>query len=560
MRTLADIESNTIASRLVNRLAEELTLFTRDELQMAIKKKLMAEFGSAAVSLPLDATARQLADTLTANLPRFTRNGSATPYFTTPEMVTTERHYFETVRRMATSGGGLPAHQIENSAHAFKKQCEDRGRSCDATQIAALRYLLGPGELKILVGPPGGGKSDILRAVAQTHIEHGRKVFATAPTDKATESLAAAVGDITGFRSDRLADAIARGEIPDRSVLLFDEAGMEGTLRLTEIVTQADVHGITLIMAGDPKQIPAPRAGEPLRPTLDLLSKEPGIPKPVVLTNIYRQRHPGDQSAVRAAWMGQGDKSIQYFDDHDELSFCVDNARTYAASAEVYCRNRQDGASSLVLTVDKDSAAEANRVIRTALIERGAIGEGRTLRSVEVVNGQERHGELAVAPGECLILTGEIEATKPGGRETRLPAGISATVKSITANNLEVETEGGKRRLIPLSGKDGRSAALPVSYGYALDLKSAQGMKVERAVLAVTGPVDAAHYLVGVSRHTEQVSLMVSRQTYDSRDALAKAASRRQDKRMIYDFDWSPDQFSSFETERNDSIAPRFGG
>jgi len=519
-------------------LAETLTLFSPAELEEAIRLKLVKTFGEA---MPFDRLAAQLAGDQVRTLPAYTPHGGEAVYCTTPRVAAAEQSYFDGVKRLAARGDGLPRSKIAHSLHRFAERQESRGRGSDPVMLDCLAYLLGRGQFKILSGPPGAGKSALLRAVAEAYAAYERPTFAAAPTDKAMESLATDLG-VPGIRSSGLAEAIGKGTVPAGSLILFDEAGMEGTLTLSEIVTLAERHGIELILAGDHKQIPSAAAGEPMPRTIDMLQRSSDLPHPVVLDNTYRQRSAGDRAAVLSAFRGNGQESVRHFDNAGGLDFRDGEAAVLAAAAEAladaFHGGPQQQPTALMLSLGDETTERANIAARRAFEGRGRLGKSKPVRTAAMIGDSPADRILPLAAGDRIVLTGDILAEKPSGASVTLSAGSLATIRHIGGEAIEIGLDGSKSsRIIRRTDRVGRDCPLPINYGYALDVRTAQGMTTETAIFAVTAKIDGPHYLVGVSRHTDKLRMVVDRDAYGNAAALGEAASLHSAKRMIYDFE-----------------------
>ncbi len=125
-------------------------------------------------------------------------------------------------------------------------------------QRAAVKAITGQGQLVVVVGPAGTGKTkataygvDVLRA-------HGRPVVGLAPSGKAADMLATEAGCPT----DTLAGFLARHQggatpWPADTTVILDEAGMAATDDLARLVDLVRRNEWRIVAIGDPAQLPA---------------------------------------------------------------------------------------------------------------------------------------------------------------------------------------------------------------------------------------------------------------------------------------------------------------
>ncbi len=128
-------------------------------------------------------------------------------------------------------------------------------------QQSALLHIVGTaGEVKVLQGWAGTGKSTLLSAARKTWEASGFNVLGAAYSGQAARGLADASG-ISSHTVDRLLYQWAKDEsavqrLNDKSILIVDEASMLDTLRLSAVVKAVREAGARLVLVGDEKQLP----------------------------------------------------------------------------------------------------------------------------------------------------------------------------------------------------------------------------------------------------------------------------------------------------------------
>jgi len=155
-------------------------------------------------------------------------------------------------------------------------------------QAAAVRLAL-TGQVAVLTGGPGCGKSYTVRAIVALARAKRAKVLLAAPTGRAAKRLS----ELAGLQAATLhrllqlrpgGDAAFDRDHPlDADLVVVDEASMLDVLLANKLV-KAIPPGAHLLLVGDVDQLPSVGAGEVLR---DLLAADT-LPR-VRLTHVFRQ-------------------------------------------------------------------------------------------------------------------------------------------------------------------------------------------------------------------------------------------------------------------------------
>jgi hypothetical protein len=143
----------------------------------------------------------------------------------------------------------------------------------------------------LLVGPAGAGKTRTLRAVVDAWQHDGGNVIGLTVSQAAAEVLATEAQ----VRAENTAKWLyetrhGRWQLPDRPLLLIDEASMVSTGDLVTLVAQARQAGGKVLLVGDPAQLSAIHIGG----AFDLLAERHGAAH---LTEIRRFTHPWEADA-----------------------------------------------------------------------------------------------------------------------------------------------------------------------------------------------------------------------------------------------------------------------
>lgn len=138
----------------------------------------------------------------------------------------------------------------------------------DAGQVALARaFVTSPQALKVGIGPAGAGKTTAMRVAVHTVQHAGKTVIGLAPSAAAAKIMRTEIG-VHATTIHALTAAISRGKGPNISpgdMVLIDEAGMAGTVRLHQVVQYVTDRGGVVRPIGDYRQADSVEAGGALR-------------------------------------------------------------------------------------------------------------------------------------------------------------------------------------------------------------------------------------------------------------------------------------------------------
>ena len=223
---------------------------------------------------------------------------------------------------------------------------EDFPAALTGPQVEAAAAVAGTGELVLVVGPAGTGKTTALApAVAQLHRE-GRDVFGVAPSAAAAEVLAAG----TGVDADTLDKLLVehRGTRPPEpryrlgpgTTLVVDEAAMVPTGRLAELFALADERSWRLALVGDPWQFAPVGRGGMFGHLVDRYGA-------IELDRVHRFTEPWERDASLRLRRGDPDV-IALYDAHGRLHGGTPG-RMADAAIDAWWTAREDGRTTALM-------------------------------------------------------------------------------------------------------------------------------------------------------------------------------------------------------------------
>ena len=205
------------------------------------------------------------------------------------------------------------------------------------------------GKVSIICGKPGSGKTTLLKCAAPLLESGGRKILYACPTGKAAKRMSKALGrrattlhrllSVRGGESDVNVAGMGAmaGSLKDADAVVIDESSMLDSkmfLRLLLAVGEKT----SIILLGDPKQLPSVGAGKVLSDLID--SKQ--IPT-AIMNKIVRQK---EGSTIKVVARSLGDGIWMDFDDKQSDCFLLEEpneARIAPRIAKMLARAAEAG-------------------------------------------------------------------------------------------------------------------------------------------------------------------------------------------------------------------------
>jgi conjugative relaxase-like TrwC/TraI family protein len=286
--------------------------------------------------------------------------------WTTREMLAVEGRALEVAQVLRDrSSPGVAQHLVEAAIE---------GRCLIGEQAALVRALTATtGTLHVVIGPAGSGKTASLAAANIAWQVAGHTVVGTSLSALAARNLQQG----TGIRSTSLARLLGqldRSSHPDRAsaqrpvVLVVDEAGMVDTRTLTRILEHARTWRMTLVLMGDPNQLPEIGAGG----LFTRLARH----TTVELTKNRRQVAQWEQRALSALRSGEVPTALDAYYTHGRVHVTADYEQLQNALADDYLKwqtQHPQAGSVLVLAATRRHAQQLNEVIRRRLANSGHL-------------------------------------------------------------------------------------------------------------------------------------------------------------------------------------------
>ena len=378
-------------------------------------------------------------------------------------------------------------------------------------QEAALRHITGKGDLAIVVGYAGSGKSAMLGVARGEWERAGYQVRGAALSGIAAENLEGGSG-IASRTIASLEHAWGQGreQLGPKDVLVVDEAGMIGSRQMERVLSAARDAGAKVVMVGDPEQLQAIEAGAAFRS----VTERHGAAE---ITEIRRQRVDWQRDATRALATGRTGEAIHAYDAHGMVRAADTREQARGELVDGWDRTRQSDPDKtrIILTHTNAEVQSLNGEARDRLRASGDLGDDVTVKA--------ERGERQFATGDrIMFLRNE--------RGMGVKNGTLATIERVSPESMAVRLDDG--RGVVFDTKD----YAHVDHGYAATFHKSQGVTVDRVHILATPGMDRHSAYVGMSRHRDGVQLHYGRDDFADQRQLVRALSRERGKDMAGDY------------------------
>lgn len=404
------------------------------------------------------------------------------------------------------------ARRSENPAGRVRPQGRGLVR-IDPTQAAVVGALAGDGQLVIVEGAAGAGKTTALRTTRELLARQGHRLLVVTPTLKAAEVAAAETGadghsaawliHQHGWRWDddghwaRRPDATPEPATRLRpgDLLLVDEAGMLDQDTARALLTIADEAGARVALVGDRHQLPAVGRGGVLDHALAWAH-----PSALVsLEKVHRFTDP-DYAALSLK-MRKGEDPEAVFDSLHRLGQVV----IHPSDIERDLALAQAGAGGdLVVADTREQVARLNAAIR----------DQRQVTAESTVSMTTSRGER--------IGLGDRVATRRNDADLGVANRQTWTVTGLGEDGSLTVRGRGRDRVVPAEYVNRF-----VELAYATTVHGAQGETVDRAHVAIGDTTSAAAAYVAMTRGRERnTAHLVAESVEDARRQWVEVFAR----------------------------------
>ena len=376
---------------------------------------------------------------------------SLEPQYSTPELLVLETRIIDAARRLRGAGRGA----VETAVVAASI---DRRPHLAEEQRSMVTRLARDGDgVAVVIGRAGAGKTTALAAARDAWEAAGYPVRGCALARRAARELEKKAG----IRATSVASTLrARRSLDAGTVLVVDEAAMLGTRDLAKLLALVEhAHG-KLVLAGDPSQLPAIRAGGALASLATRLD-------PIVLRENRRQEHQWERDAVEAVRLGDAESAVSAYESHGRLVIGSEDDEVMGRLIADWSRF-DDPAGAVMIAHRRSDVATLNARARAVMRSRARLGSDELLAA----GGAFAAGDHVLVKRNdtaCDVRNGDRGVVEAVDRiRGALHVRIDDHMTVLDAEFLSTATASGRPSL---------------EHGYAITAYAAQGMTTRRALV-----------------------------------------------------------------------------
>ncbi|WSH69085.1 Ti-type conjugative transfer relaxase TraA (plasmid) [Rhizobium ruizarguesonis] len=402
------------------------------------------------------------------------------------------------------------------------------GQGLSAEQRQAIEHVTGPGQIAVVIGFAGAGKSTMLAAARHAWEAQGYRVHGAALAGKAAEGLE----ESSGIASRTLASweyswQADRSRLNARDVFVIDEGGMVGSRQLARFVDEVKRAGAKLVLVGDHEQLQAIGAGAPFRAIAEAVGH-------AQLSDVRRQRADWQKQASIDFASHRTAAGLSAYAARGNLHLKTDRAETLKAIIADYVADRSahPNDTRIAMAHRRDDVRAINAGIRAALQESGELAKASNPSEDK---GEERsyqtnNGKRSFARGDRIVFL-------ENDRDLGVKNGMLGEVIAVAPDAIQVRLDGKAQT------QDGqRQVTVPVNsyqafdHGYATTIHKTQGATVDRSFVLASTTMDRHLTYVAMTRHREGVQLYAGLDAFKTERALTEALSRSGVKETTLDY------------------------
>jgi ATP-dependent exoDNAse (exonuclease V) alpha subunit len=424
-----------------------------------------------AVALIPDGEARLAGETFRRRDGRVLPAGAERLRYSTPEHLALERQLVDRAVAAAGSGAGVAVAAVVEAVVAARPTLSPDQRRVIET------LCLGGDRVAVVAGKAGAGKTFALGAAREAWQEAGYPVLGAAVARRAANELAEGAGIQSTSVTALLNDLHGGGRLPDRCVLVVDEAGMLGTRQLAELLGYVEQSHGKLVLVGDHRQLPEIGAGGSF---VGLVRR--GLA--VELGENIRQVNAWEREALDHLRFGAADSALELYRQNGALAIEPSERATRERLVQEWLVSAPSE-DAVMIAQRRADVADLNERARAHLRNAGELGEVE----LELPGGAFAVGDAVVIKRNDLrlgVANGQrdrVTSVDPAARALTLKLG-DAHVRLDRAF-LDDVTRGGDPTLL---------------HGYAITGHVAQGATVDRAFVLAGHGISSEWAYVALSR------------------------------------------------------------
>ncbi|TBF00450.1 Ti-type conjugative transfer relaxase TraA, partial [Rhizobium ruizarguesonis] len=533
-RQSADRNADTIRRRpeeILRLLTNEKSVFNRYDIARALHRYINDDPQTFQNAFAAVMASKALVELRPESTGLRGRDGEAR--YSTVEMVAIEG-------AMATSAGAMKTRQnhgvfkrhvdaaIADQDRSIQAVSAQAGQGLSAEQRQAIEHVTGPGQIAVVIGFAGAGKSTMLAAARQAWEAQGYRVHGAALAGKAAEGLEQSSGitsrTLASWEYSWQAD---RSRLNARDVFVIDEGGMVGSRQLARFVDEVRRAGAKLVLVGDHEQLQAIGAGAPFRAIAEAVGH-------AQLSEVRRQKADWQKQASIDFASHRTAAGLASYEAHGNIQLKANRDDVLKAIIADYVADRSahPDDTRIAMAHRRIDVAAINAGIRAQLQDRGELAKANNPSGDkgEELSYQTNNGKRSFARGDRIVFL-------ENDRDLGVKNGMLGEVIAVAPDAIQVRLDGKAQT------QDGqRQVTVPVNryqsfdHGYATTIHKTQGATVDRSFVLASTTMDRHLTYVAMTRHREEVQLYAGLDAFKTERALTEALSRSGVKETTLDY------------------------
>lgn len=446
-----------------------------------------------------------------------------------------------------------PPVYVEEAIQKGHHQLQQYG-GLSTDQVQAIHHMVSSKKLTIVVGHAGSGKTTCLEVAKQVWEQAGLQVMGAAPTGKAAANLEG--NGIPSQTLHRLEQSWQQRQnlLSPKTILVVDEAGMVDHRRFHTLLTQAEKQGFSLVLVGDPEQLPPIEAGAPLRALMETI----GFAE---LSTIVRQQKVWQREASHQLATLQTESALQSYAKQGRL-YHGQSAHTQLIHdwKESFLEKKLPGATSLILAYTNEDVQKLNELARYEARQMDLlkgpdhlfiVSKVLNVETLEVSSSHNSRNfqpklikhEKPFAVGDSIVFLRNDYNLNVRNGETGKILDIQEGIVTIQRND---DTP-------PLTFDIGTYNH--IDHGYATTIHKSQGATVDKTFVYASPLMNQHLTYVALTRHRQDVKIYADTETFPTQHHLFEELSKKALKENVLDYQDSllhltPDDHMGFINRR----------
>ncbi|NEJ20684.1 Ti-type conjugative transfer relaxase TraA [Rhizobium leguminosarum] len=402
------------------------------------------------------------------------------------------------------------------------------GQGLSTEQRQAIEHVTGPGQIAVVIGFAGAGKSTMLAAARQAWEAQGYRVHGAALAGKAAEGLEQSSGissrTLASWEYSWQAD---RSRLKAGDVFVIDEGGMVGSRQLARFVDEVRRAGAKLVLVGDHEQLQAIGAGAPFRAIAEAVGH-------AQLSDVRRQRTDWQKQASIDFASHRTAEGLSAYEAHGNIQLKANRDDVLKAIIADYVADRSahPNDTRIAMAHRRIDVAAINAGIRARLQDRGELSRSTGISDDrgEELTYQTSNGMRSFARGDRIVFL-------ENNRDLAVKNGMLGEVIAVAPDAIQVRLDGKAQ-----PPEDQRQVTIPVNsyqafdHGYATTIHKTQGATVDRSFVLASTTMDRHLTYVAMTRHREEVQLYAGLDAFKTVRSLTEALSRSGVKETTLDY------------------------